>query len=72
LYDFASDHPLDLNELRARLRVSDEALKQFGAAARYMCSPSANAKKPPREVFVVQLRGSDRRVARASRDKSKG
>jgi hypothetical protein len=43
LYDFASDHPLDLNELRARLaRMSDQALQQFGAAARYMCSAKAN------------------------------
>jgi hypothetical protein len=56
LYDFASDHPLDVNQLRARLRrMSAEALKQFGAAARYMCSPRANAGKPPREVLVVQL-----------------
>jgi hypothetical protein len=35
--------------------MSDEARKQFGAAARYMCSAKANAGKPPREVFVVQL-----------------
>jgi hypothetical protein len=35
--------------------MSDDALKQFDAAARYMRSPRANAGKPPREVFVVQL-----------------
>jgi hypothetical protein len=35
--------------------MSDDALKQFGAAARYMCSPRANPGKPPREVFLVQL-----------------
>ena len=47
MYDFASDYPLDLNELRARLgRMSDAALQQFGAAARYMCSAEANAGKP--------------------------
>ena len=56
MYDFAGDHPLDLNELRARLGwISDAALQQFGAAARYMRSAKANAEKPPREVFVVQL-----------------
>ena len=53
MYDFAGDHPLDLNELRARLGwISDAALQQFGAAARYMCSAEANAG---RAVFVVQL-----------------
>ena len=43
-------------ELRERLRhMSDQVLKHFGAPARYTCSPRANAGKPPREVFVVQL-----------------
>jgi hypothetical protein len=33
--DFATKSPLDLNELRARLRrMSEKALKQFGAEAR--------------------------------------
>jgi hypothetical protein len=67
LYNFATEHPLDLNEFRARPRpMPDQALKQFGAATRYMCSSKANAGKPPREVFVVQLEEAIRRVAPTS------
>ena len=29
-------------------------LKQFGAAARYMCSPQASRGQPPRQAFVIQ------------------
>jgi hypothetical protein len=47
----------DLEQLRARLRkMTDSELRHFGRAARFMCSPSANLGKPPREAFVVQLR----------------
>jgi hypothetical protein len=31
-------------------------LLRFGQAARYMCSPYANMRKPPREEFLAQLR----------------
>ena len=55
MYSFAKDSPLDIEELRARLRrMSDEALKQFGAAARYMCSPQASTGQPPRQAFVLE------------------
>jgi hypothetical protein len=48
---------VDLDELRARLRkMTDAELIAFGKAARYMCSPAANLGKPPREVFVMQLK----------------
>ena len=57
MYTFASDGAIDLDALRARLaRMNDKALARFGRAAAYMCSPEANMGKPPRDVFVVQLR----------------
>ena len=57
MYRFATDAPIDLEEFRARLRkMSDKQLLEEGKAARYMCSKIANFGKPPREVFVVQLR----------------
>ena len=47
---------LDLEELRTRLRkMSDEDLQNFGKAARYMVSPTANMGKPPLPTFVLQL-----------------
>jgi hypothetical protein len=43
--------------LQKRLReMSDEKLLQFGRDAKYMCSPDANLGRPPREVFVIQLK----------------
>ena len=36
--------------------MSDNELLAYGRAARHMCSPDANLGKPPREVFVVQLK----------------
>jgi hypothetical protein len=47
---------LDVDGLRARLRkMSDEELREFGKAARYMVSPTANMGKPPLPTFVLQL-----------------
>jgi hypothetical protein len=47
---------LNVDELRTRLKkMSDEELREFGKAAGYMVSPTANMGKPPREVFVIQL-----------------
>jgi hypothetical protein len=44
---------LNLDELRARLRVMDDGmLKVWGAAAARMCTPEANLGALPREVFV--------------------
>jgi len=46
----------DIDALRARLRkMSDEELREFGKAARYMVSPTANMGKPPLPTFVLQL-----------------
>jgi hypothetical protein len=57
MYDLAEEHELDLEALRARLRhMSNRELLWFGRAARYMCSPTANLGKEPRQVFVIQLR----------------
>ena len=56
MYRFATDAPLNLEELRSRLRkMEDAALRRFGDAASYMCSSTANMGKPPRKTFVVQL-----------------
>jgi hypothetical protein len=46
----------DRDALRRRLReMSDEELREFGKAARYMVSPGANMAKPPLPTFVLQL-----------------
>jgi hypothetical protein len=46
----------DVDALRTRLRkMSDEELRKFGKAARYMASPKANMGKPPLPTFVLQL-----------------
>ena len=47
---------LDVDGPRTRLRkMSDEELREFGKAARYMVSPKANMGKPPLPAFVLQL-----------------
>ena len=47
---------LDVGALRTRLRkMSDEELRKFGEAGKYMVSPRANMGKPPLPAFVVQL-----------------
>jgi hypothetical protein len=47
----------DEEKERGRLRkMSDEELIRKGKAARYMCAPSTNFGKPPRDVYVVALR----------------
>lgn len=49
--------PFDEEKERARLRkMTDEELVREGRAARYMCAPSTNFGKPPREVYVIALR----------------
>ena len=54
VYRFAQNEPLDIEQLRSRLRkMTDAALLGFGRAARNMCSPRANLGHPPRENFVV-------------------
>jgi hypothetical protein len=54
---FDPEAPLNLDQLRARLRAMDDRmLKQWGAAAARLCSPESNRGAPPRQVFVVQLR----------------
>jgi len=47
---------VDLVELRERLRkMTDQQLRQFGEAAKFMCSKQANGNQPPRKPFLVQL-----------------
>lgn len=51
---------LDFNvyEFRARIaKMSDEKLREFGQAARYMCSPKAMIGKPPQSVYDSVRRG---------------
>jgi hypothetical protein len=56
MYDFADGRLLDREEVRQRLRrMTDDQLRRYGAAARYMCSPQANVGQPPRQNFVIQL-----------------
>ena len=57
MYRFATNSPVDVDELRDRFRrMTDEQLLEFGKAARYMCTLKANLGQPPREPFVIQLR----------------
>ncbi len=65
------DGEVDLESLRARLRkMDDEELRRYGRAAKSMCSPEANMRKPPRQTFIIQLEEAraewDRRKAAAS------
>jgi hypothetical protein len=62
----------DRDTLRTRLRkMSDEELREFGKAARYMFSPRANMGKPPLPTFVSAIRGGSCGVAQeTSRVKS--
>jgi hypothetical protein len=47
---------LDVEGLRTRLRnMSDDELREFGKAARYIVSPTANMGKPPLPTFVLRL-----------------
>jgi hypothetical protein len=47
----------DIETLRERLqKMTDAQLLEFGRAARQLCGPEANFGKPPREVFVIQLK----------------
>ena len=56
LSHLSGNDPIDVEELRARLRkMPDADLLRFGKAARNMCSPEANLGKSPREAFVIQL-----------------
>jgi hypothetical protein len=68
MYNFAGESAIDLDALRARLaRMNDAALERFGRAAAYTCSPEASLGKPPREVFVIQLREAREEWRRRSR-----
>jgi hypothetical protein len=47
---------LDLEALRIRLgKMSDQELRRFEPAAKFMCAPGANLGKPSRQTFVIQL-----------------
>jgi len=52
----AGFQPLQLEELRARLRkMGDADLLRFGRAAASLCRPGEQFGHPPRQVFVDQL-----------------
>jgi hypothetical protein len=56
LSHLSQESPIDLEQLRARLRkMSDEELLKFGKASASMCTLHANLGKPPHQAFVVQL-----------------
>ena len=57
MHRFAQDNAeVDLEEVRARLRkMTEQQLRKFGDAAKFMCSPGANFGEPPRKPFLVQL-----------------
>jgi hypothetical protein len=46
----------NVEDFRKRIcKMSDENLREFGKAARYMCSPRAMMGKPPLEIYTMQL-----------------
>lgn len=52
MYCFASDEPVDVDELRERFRrVTDDEILAYGNATQYMCSPKANCG---RTVWLVE------------------
>jgi len=56
MYRFAAGGPMDLEEVRDRIRrMTDEQLLSYGKAAAYMCTPKANLGHPPLEAFLIQL-----------------
>jgi len=57
LSHLSTEQPIDIEALRLRLtKMSDAALRRFGDASKFMCLPGANLGKPPRDVFIIQLR----------------
>jgi hypothetical protein len=53
--------PLQLDEVRARLRkMSDADLLRFGRAAASLCKPDGNFGQAPRRVLVEQLQEARR------------
>jgi hypothetical protein len=47
---------LNVYDVRTRLRkMSDEQLREFGKAARYMTTREANLGKPPHRDYVLQF-----------------
>jgi hypothetical protein len=47
----------NIPQLRTHLRgMSDDELLKFGKAAKSLCDPKTNYGRPPREVFMIQLR----------------
>jgi len=52
---FSQDDNINLEDLRARLgKMSDDELLRWGTAARSMSN--GNFGKPPRPIFVIQLK----------------
>jgi hypothetical protein len=46
----------NVEEFRARIhKFSDEKLREYVEAARYMCSPKGNFGKPPMPAHAIQL-----------------
>jgi hypothetical protein len=47
MYRFAAAGPIDVEELRGRVRgMTDDQLLSYGKAAAYMCTPKANLGNP--------------------------
>ena len=64
---------LNVDELRTRLRkMSNEELRKFGKAARFMVSPKANMGKPPLPDFVLQLEEARAEWRRRHRESGPG
>ena len=64
---FDPEPAVDLDQLRARLRATNDGMPaRWGASAAYMCTPEANLGAPPREVFVLATSGSTGGMATAA------
>lgn len=69
MYHLSKQTPIDLEELRERLRkMSDRELMRFGRAAVSACKPLRG--KPPQEVFVIQLEEARAELKRRNTEKT--
>ena len=67
MYRFAAGGPIDVEELRERVRrITADQLLRCGKAAAYMCTPKSTLGRPPRESVLIQAEQTARNGGDAS------
>ncbi len=73
LSNLATESPINLEQLRERLRkMTDAKLLEFGRASVHMCDPKNNHDGKPREVFVIQLAEARAEWQRRKKERESG